>query len=148
MAEACVALLKRYGTPAQISNGQFTYATAKSDADAVIAGLGTALDAGNSPVSLTSLQSRLTNALSVLINFAAQSKAFFLRCLQPARERKVWRLPIHHQGIDRSHPEGSHRWRICPVQQPSHRCGSDAKKHPVRYESAKWPNFADVPKAE
>jgi hypothetical protein len=38
-AETCVALVKKYGDDAQRARGQLAYASAKADADAVIAGL-------------------------------------------------------------------------------------------------------------
>jgi len=50
-AETCVALIKRYGDDAQIARGQLTYADAKADFDAVIAGLITALLSWRSSVS-------------------------------------------------------------------------------------------------
>jgi hypothetical protein len=48
-AETFVALLKKYGEDAQIARGQLTYANAKADYDAVIAGLITALSGGRHP---------------------------------------------------------------------------------------------------
>jgi hypothetical protein len=68
-AEACVALLKRYGDDAQIARGQLTYADAKADFDAVIAGLITALSAGQTPASLPSLQAKLSSGVSGLLEF-------------------------------------------------------------------------------
>ena len=50
-AETCVAVLKKYGDAAQIAHGRLTYTNAKADADAVIAGLITALSAGQEPAS-------------------------------------------------------------------------------------------------
>jgi hypothetical protein len=35
-AETCVALIKKYGSDAQIAHGQLTYTDAKADSDAVI----------------------------------------------------------------------------------------------------------------
>jgi hypothetical protein len=57
-AEACVALMKKYGDDAQKARGQLTYASAKADFDAMIAGLITALSARQPPASLPSLQTR------------------------------------------------------------------------------------------
>ena len=68
-AETCVALVKRYGDDAQTARGQLTYTNAKADADAVIAGLITALSAGQEPASLSSLQARLTSGVSGLAEF-------------------------------------------------------------------------------
>jgi hypothetical protein len=68
-AETCVALIKKYGDDAQIARGQLTYTTAKADADAVIAGLITTLSAGQAPVSLPSLQGKLSSGVSGLVEF-------------------------------------------------------------------------------
>jgi hypothetical protein len=70
-AETCVALLKRYGDKEQVANGQLAYANAKADADAVIAGLITALSAGQEPASLPSLQTKLSSGLSGLAEFCS-----------------------------------------------------------------------------
>ena len=48
-AETCVALMKKYGDDTQIARSQLTYANAKADSDALIAGLITALSAGQAP---------------------------------------------------------------------------------------------------
>jgi hypothetical protein len=69
-AETCVALMKRYGNDAQIARGQLTYANAKADFDAVIAGLIAALSAGQTPASLSSLQAKLTSGVSALLEFS------------------------------------------------------------------------------
>src|SRR5260370_20212411 len=69
-AETCVALMKRYGTEAQIARGQLTYAEGKADFDAVIAGLIAALSAGHTPASLPSLQAKLTSGVSALLEFS------------------------------------------------------------------------------
>ena len=68
-AETCVALMKKYGDDAQIARGQLTYTTAKADSDAVIAGLITTLSAGQAPVSLSSLQTKLSSGVSGLVEF-------------------------------------------------------------------------------
>ena len=68
-AETCVALIKKYGDDGQIARGQLTYTTAKADADAVIAGLITTLSAGQAPVSLPSLQGKLSSGVSGLVEF-------------------------------------------------------------------------------
>ena len=68
-AETCVALMKKYGDDAQIARGQLTYTTAKADSDAVIAGLITTLSAGQAPVSLPSLQGKLSSGDSGLVEF-------------------------------------------------------------------------------
>ena len=68
-AETCVALMKKYGDGAQIARGQLTYANAKADSDALIAGLITALSAGQTPESLSSLQAKLSSGISGLAEF-------------------------------------------------------------------------------
>lgn len=68
-AETCVALLKKYGREEQIVRGQLVYADAKSDSDAVIAGLIVALTAGQAPASLSVLQAKLTSSASGLVGF-------------------------------------------------------------------------------
>jgi len=68
-AETCVALIKKYGDDAQKARAQLTYANAKADFDAVIAGLVTALSAGQTPASLSSLQAKLSSGVSGLAEF-------------------------------------------------------------------------------
>jgi hypothetical protein len=68
-AETCVALMKKYGDAAQIAGGQLTYANAKASSDGVIAGLITVLSAGQAPVSLSSLQTKLSSGVSGLVEF-------------------------------------------------------------------------------
>src|SRR5258708_6687948 len=68
-AETCVALIKKYGNEAQIVRAQLTYTSAKADSDAVIAGLITALSAGQAPASLASLQTKLSSGVSGLHEF-------------------------------------------------------------------------------
>jgi hypothetical protein len=68
-AEACVALMKKYGDDGQKARGQLNYASAKADFDAVIAGLITALSAGQTRASLSSLQTRLSSGVSGLLEF-------------------------------------------------------------------------------
>jgi hypothetical protein len=68
-AETCVALMKRFGDAAQLARGQLAYTNAKADSDAVIAGLITALSAGQAPASLSSLQAKLSSGVSALHEF-------------------------------------------------------------------------------
>jgi hypothetical protein len=55
---------------AQVARGQLSYADAKADFDAVIAGLIAALSAGQAPASLPSLQAKLTSGVSALLEFS------------------------------------------------------------------------------
>ena len=68
-AETCVALMKKYGDDAQKARGEITYTSAKVDIDAVIAGLITALSAGQTPASLSSLQDKLSSGEAGLVEF-------------------------------------------------------------------------------
>jgi hypothetical protein len=68
-AETCAALVKKYGDDGQIAHAQLSYNTAKSDSDAVIAGLITALSTGQAPASLPSLQAKLSSSVSGLGEF-------------------------------------------------------------------------------
>lgn len=68
-AETCVALLKGHGDKAQISHGQLAYSKAKTEIDAVIAGLVTVLAEGGKPESLPSLEARLKLGASGLAEF-------------------------------------------------------------------------------
>jgi hypothetical protein len=58
-AEICVAMLKGHGNKQQVSHGRLVYGIAKSDFDAVIAGLRTALAESGNPESLPSLEAEL-----------------------------------------------------------------------------------------
>jgi len=68
-AETCVALMKKCGDDAQKARGETTYTNAKVDSDAVIAGLIVALSAGQTPASLSSLQTKLSSGTSGLVEF-------------------------------------------------------------------------------
>lgn len=68
-AETCVALMKKYGSDAQVAHAQLTYTDAKTDADAVIAGLITVLSSGQAPASLPNLQAKLTSSVTRLGEF-------------------------------------------------------------------------------
>ena len=61
--------MKKYGDDAQKARGQITYTNAKADFDAVIAGLITVLSAGQTPASLSSLQTKLSSGASGLVEF-------------------------------------------------------------------------------
>jgi hypothetical protein len=69
LAETCVASLKGHGDAQQISRGQLAYGEAKSNFDAVIAGLITALGEGETPNALPDLQSDLAQGAWSLENF-------------------------------------------------------------------------------
>jgi hypothetical protein len=62
-AETCVGLLKTYGDEAALSRGDLTYGEAKSEVDAVIAGLIVALAKDEEPQSLPDLETRLEHGV-------------------------------------------------------------------------------------
>jgi hypothetical protein len=70
-AETCVRLMTKYGSDAQKARGEITYANAKADFDAAIAGLTVVLSAGQAPASLSSLQEKLKNGASGLSQFCS-----------------------------------------------------------------------------
>jgi hypothetical protein len=69
IAERCVAVLKKYGDDAQRARGDLSYARAKADSDAVIAGLTTALSERETPAGLPGLQTKLKSSASGLVEF-------------------------------------------------------------------------------
>jgi hypothetical protein len=68
-AETCVALMKKYGGPAQKAHGEVTYTNAKADFDSVIAGLIVAISTGQTPANLSSLRAKLSSGVSGLNEF-------------------------------------------------------------------------------
>src|SRR5271165_5157576 len=58
LAERCVGLLKKYGSPAAVDRGSLAYDEAKAEYDKVIAGLVVALARKSQPESLSDLQAR------------------------------------------------------------------------------------------
>jgi hypothetical protein len=64
-AETCVRLLKRHagGDAAALSHGELTYAEAKADVDAVIAGLIVVLALRGTPPHLADLETRITRGV-------------------------------------------------------------------------------------
>lgn len=117
-AETCVALVKRYGDDAQKARAQLTYTNAKADADAVIAGLTTALSAGQEPASLSSLQARLSNGVSGLAEFCGT----------------VANLLASTAGQKSIATNNNHRTDDALTRRTIQ----------TQLEAAKWPDFADV----
>lgn len=147
MAGACVALLKRYGTAAQIANGQLTYTTAKSDADAVIAGLVTALETSESTVSLPSLQSRLNKGVSGLDQFCNSVKGI-LPAEPPTKEKGLGdALAIIKEAIP---PILTAAIDGVATLYNNHRNDAALIRKSIQadLQSAKWPDFSAVQKAE
>ena len=65
-AETSAAVIKKFGAAAHIARGQLIYSDAKSEADAVIAGLMVALSANGQPERLSSLLERTEQMVTVL----------------------------------------------------------------------------------
>ena len=72
-AETCARLLKQYGDPAAIGQGELTYGDAKGDVDAVIAGLTVALVKDDQPTSLPDLEARLQQGVKGRETVCAQA---------------------------------------------------------------------------
>jgi hypothetical protein len=98
-AEVCVAILKRYGNSAEIANGQLAYGKAKSDSDAVIAGLITALATREAPGALPSLQAKATSSLTALAEFC-NSVNDIVSAAVPPGQRDVWSALAKIAGIE------------------------------------------------
>ena len=72
-AETCARLLKQYGDPAAVGQGELTYGDAKGDVDAVIAGLTVALVKDDQPDSLPDLEARLQQGVKGRETVCAQA---------------------------------------------------------------------------
>jgi hypothetical protein len=146
LAESCVALLKRYGNEAQRANGQLTYAKAKSDADAAIAGLITALGTGDEPGNLPFLQTRLTSSATNLAEFAEWVNNI-VSALMPSGQRDVLSALAKNIGIEalvKAISDG-----LAALYQ-NHRSDDALKRKMIQtqLEGAIWPDFAKVAPAQ
>jgi hypothetical protein len=142
-AEICVAVLKKYGNPEQVSRGQLSYGTAKADFDGVITGLIAALAEGGNPGSLPTLQGDLERGASALKAFckAAEDlasatpgeKSVLMDMLKGAVEQLVNPLS---QGVAAIYND--------------HRNDKAATRLTIRtqLEAAKWPDFGEVKAAQ
>jgi hypothetical protein len=144
MAEACVGLLKRYGTGPQIANGQLEYVKAKSDSDAAIDGLITALATGDSPASLPTLQTRLSTSLSGLEQFCNSVKAL-IPASPPSGEKSgvVDAMSIIKEAIG---PILTGALNGIAALYNNHRIDDALTRKSIQQEleSARWPDFASV----
>jgi hypothetical protein len=139
-AELCVALLKRYGNPTQIGTGQITYANLKSESDAAIAGLITALATGGAPDSLGGIQSKISSTVLGLGEFCDSVKNII--SVQPG-ERGVWSelakaIPI--ETLIKLIADG------VATLYNNHRDDTTLMRKVIRdqLEAAKWPDFTKV----
>jgi hypothetical protein len=69
IAATCVRSFKQYGKEPDMAAGRLAYAQAKSDSDAVIAGLMIALSEGGKPASLSDLHARVEKSAAGLTDF-------------------------------------------------------------------------------
>jgi hypothetical protein len=138
-AETCGGLLKGYGSPAQVVQGQLAYGGAKADYDAVIAGLTTALAEGERPKGLPSLDAALVRGASALAKFCesvtplvpteAGRKGVLLDLVKGAIEPAV-------QGLSEA---------VAAIYN-NHRNDKALTRETIKtqLEAARWPNFAEV----
>lgn len=144
MAEACVSLLKRYGTGAQIATGQLIYTKAKSDSDAVIAGLVTALATRNDLASLPALQSKLSTSLSGLEQFCTSVKDLIPASPPSGEKGGVFdAISIIKEAIG---PILTGALNGIAALYNNHRDDDALTRKSIQHEleSARWPDFASV----
>jgi hypothetical protein len=143
-AETCVALMKKYGGDAQIARAQLTYTNAKADSDAVIAGLITALSAGQTPVSLSSLQARLGSGVSGLLGFCGT-----VSNLLPSTsgDKNVWAEILSKLGTEQLLKMLSDG---VSALYNNHRTDDALTRKTIQtqLEAARWPSFSEVKAAQ
>jgi hypothetical protein len=145
-AETCVALMKKYGDDPQRARGEITYANAKTDFDAAIAGLIVALNAGGTPASLPSLQARLSRGASGLAEFCA-TVIKLLPNKNGQTEKDVWMdiaKMIPFDQLLKSLSDG-----VAALY--SNRRNDDVltrRTIQTQLEAARWPAFSEVKAAE
>jgi len=145
-AESCVALMKKYGDDSQKARGQINYTNAKADFDAVIAGLITALSTGQTPASLSSLQAKLSNGVSGLVEFCGTVSELLPKAAgQTEKDVKVniakmipleQLLKVLADGVSALYT--------------SHRSDDALTRRTIQtqLEAARWPAFSEVKAAE
>jgi hypothetical protein len=142
-AETCVALLKKYGEDGQIARGQLIYADAKVDSDFVIAGLITALSAGQTPASLSSLQTKLNSGVSGLVEFCGTvAKLVPNTAGQKNVVTDIGKIAI--EPLLKMLSDG------VSTLYNNHRSDDELTRKTIQtqLEAAKWPEFVDVKAAQ
>jgi hypothetical protein len=142
-AETCGGVLKSYGNPQQLAQGQLAYGLAKADYDAVIAGLVTALTEGAAPKNLSSLNAALGDGTSKLAKFCesagnlltseAGQKGLLVDIVKGAIEPAVQALSEAVAAIYNNHRKDNALTR---------------ETIKTQLEAAKWPNFVELKAAE
>ena len=142
-AETCVGLVKKYGNEAQIDQAQLSYANAKADADAVIAGLIAALSAGQAPASLMSLQTKLNSGVSGLHEFCGMVS----NLLPVTAGRKNVLLDIAKVSIE---PLLNMLSNGVSALYNNHRSDDALTRRTIQtqLEAARWPAFSEVKAAQ
>jgi hypothetical protein len=141
-AEVCVALLKRYGDSSQIGTGQLAYGKAKSDSDAVIAGLITALATGEAPGALPGLQANVNSSLTALMKFCNSVDSIVTASVPPG-EKDLLSALAKIAGIDsliKAMSDG-----VAALYNNFR--GDNALMRKIiqtQLEAARWPDFAKV----
>ena len=145
-AESCVALLKRYGSEAQIARGELAYTKAKSDSDAAIAGLITALATGDAPGSLPFLQTRVTSSVTNLAEFSNWVNDIISASI-PSGQRDVSTAIAKILGVEplvKAISDG------VAALYNNHRSDNALTRSIIQtqLEAARWPDFAKVEPAK
>jgi hypothetical protein len=145
-AETCVALMKKYGDDAQKARGEITYTSAKVDSDAGIAGLIVALSAGQTPASLSSLQTKLSSGTSGLVEFCGAVSNLLPKTAGQTEKGVMVEIA-----------------KMIPVEQllkmlsdgvsalyNNHRSDDALTRHTIQtqLEAARWPAFSEVKAAD
>jgi hypothetical protein len=145
-AEICVSLLKHYGKDQQIPSGQLAYAKAKSDSDAVIAGLLTALATRDTPGSFSTLQAKLASSASGLADFCNSVDAIISTTIPPGQRgvlsalAKIADIESLVKAVSAGVAALYNNFR-----------NDDALTRKIiqtQLEGARWPNFDDVKPAQ
>jgi hypothetical protein len=144
MAVACVTLLKRFGNEPQIASGVLMYSKAKSDSDAAIDGLITALATSEKIANLPSLQSRLSASLSELEAFCNSVKKLLPASTPNGEKGGVFdAMAIIKEAIG---PIVMGAVKGIAALYNDHRddAALTRKSIQLELESARWPDFASV----
>jgi hypothetical protein len=138
-AETCVALLKRYGTGAEIEQNKTIYVNARANADAVIVELISVLSDWRIPASISNLQDRVRSSVSGLAEFCSA-----VGDLVPDTTGKKWfwaeiaksGIPLLEKHVSDAVSDLYNNHRIDDVL--------TRRTIQTQLEAARWPTFASV----
>jgi hypothetical protein len=136
VATGCLAGLKEHGKAPDIAQGRIVYAKAKSDSDAVIAGLIVALSDGGKPASLSDLRAKLENGTSNLANFCKMVDT--LAPTTPGQRNFITELLKAF-----TEPAINKLSAAVTVLYENYRTDTAARRETIRIqlEAARWPDF-------